>query len=172
MLSCPGIIQHIPTLSPTFNLALLLAWNAWYVHRHTQPLHPHIQSTMQAHAWTCTYGFPQQSGRPGTDSFRHSRIGFSQTSVAAQASGPCLHVWHCEQVVSTKHVTIWDFTSAYPTPELTQRPLLCVGWHRGIILRVWNIHAAQALMKIYVFLAPTFSAEEVFKWARHGAETE
>lgn len=27
-------------------------------------------------------------------------------------------------------------------------------------------------MKIYVFLAPTFSAEEVFKWARHGAETE
>lgn len=39
--SCPGITQHIPALSPTFNLALLPPWNAWYVHRHARPLHPH-----------------------------------------------------------------------------------------------------------------------------------
>lgn len=53
-------------------------------------------------------------------------------------------------------VTVWDFTSGHYTPELNQRLHFCVRRHRGIMLLIWNIHAAPFLMKRRIFLVPTF----------------
>lgn len=135
-------------------------------------IHTHNQQCKHMPGLVLFHSRPSSSGRPGTDTCRHGQIGFNQTPVTAPAPGPCLPVCHCEQVVPRSQVPIRNFTSARPNLELTQRPLLCVGWHWGIMLPVWNIHAAPDLMKGHILLAPTFSAEEVWKWACRGVETD
>lgn len=158
-LSHVGITQHCPALSPTFILALLLTWNAWYVHRHTHPLHPHIHNQQCKHmpglVLTAFLSEVSSSGRPGTDTCRRGQIRFNRTSVTTPAPGPYLHVCQCKQVVPGSRVLIWGFTSAPSTSDFTQRPRLCVWWCRGIMLPVWNIHAAPILMKRCILLFQT-----------------
>lgn len=96
-----------------------------------------------------SHGKASSTAQSGINVIRHSQNQTSSSRASSRMSVP-ISRW-CLQV------TVWDFTSGHRTPELTQRLLFCVQWHRGIMLRVWNIHAAQVWMKRYILLAPTFS---------------
>lgn len=96
------------------------------------------------HAGTRTDGFfhgkVNSSGRSGTDTCRHGQIELNQTFVTAPFWG----------VVCQPALSLWaDFTSAHFT-LLPRWPLLRVGWHWGITLPVWNIHAVPFSIKRYI----------------------
>lgn len=109
-----------------------------FIHKHTQQC-TYVPGLvlMVFHSKACP------TSGPGTNTSRRGQIGFNQTSATAPI--PAVSRW-CLQV------TVWDFISGHPTPELTQRPLFCVLWHWGIMLPVWNIQTEPVLMKRHILL--------------------
>lgn len=132
---------------------------------------PDFQINTHNQQWKHTPGLVllvSNSKACSTDQSGINAIRHSQTQTSSSGASFCMSVTMSRWCLQ---VTVWDFTSGHCTPELTQRLRFCVRWHRGIMLPVWNIHAAPVWMKRYILLAPTFSAVEVQSRACHGAET-
>lgn len=124
--------------------------------------------------WWFFHSKVNSSGRSSTDTCRHGQIELNQTFVMAPFwSFVCQPALHSEQVSPGNWFLVWEFTSAHFT-LLTRWPLLRVGWHWGIGLPVWNIHAVPFLIKKIhsSTVASTLSAEEKWKLAHHEAEKD
>lgn len=114
------------------------------------------------------------SGRPGTDTCRHGQIGFNQTSITAPTPGLCLPVCHCRQVLPGGQVPIWDFTfvRSHPQAHPETFPLCRVALRNHVACLKYSCSASLDEKTHSSSVAPTFSAEEVWKWAHRGAETD
>lgn len=153
--SCPGISQHILALPlphpppPSIRLYCLLGMPGMSTDSPILSIHTHDrQSTMQVHAWTCTDGFQQWSEfhwQAWHDAHRHGQIGLNPTSSLA-------HALSAFPVTVSRWCLEAKFQSDISPHQLTDWSLLWVGWHWGIVLPVWNIHAAPVLMKRHILL--------------------
>lgn len=100
----------------------------------------HTQSTMQAHAWACTYGFSKarrvSSGRPGTDTRRRGQIGFNQT---------------CHGTVSkalSARLSLW--AGGAPEPNSNLRFPLCLLHQRPLLLCRVALRESCCLCEIFM----------------------
>lgn len=135
-------------------------------------IHTHNrQSTMQAHACTCTDGFLQQSEfqwQAWHDIRRHGQIALNQTSSFSEALSAC---------PSLRAGGAWKPSSnlrfhLHPQVHPETSPLCRVALRNHVACLKYSCSASLDEKRHSSTGAPTFSIEKVWKLARRGAETD